>query len=94
MMIIYNVAKLACAIFAFIFYPFNVRGANNIPKDGKAIIVSNHKSNWDPILIAFITYRYIHFLGKQELFENKFFAWFFRTVCVIPVDRDNVKPRT
>lgn len=91
---IYVFGKMFVSLFMLLFYPFNLRGANNIPKDGKAIIVANHSSNWDPLLIAMITYRVIHYLGKIELFKNKFFGWFFKQAHVIPVDRDNVKPRT
>lgn len=91
---IYVLGKFFCSIVVFFLHPFNLKGATNIPQDGKAVIVSNHQSNWDPILIAMITYRFIHFLGKVELFTNKLFAWFFTKVLVIPVDRNNVKPRT
>lgn len=91
---IYIIGKFVCAILVFLLHPFNLKGAENIPKYGRAILVSNHQSNWDPIIIALVTYRFVHWLGKIELFKIGILAWFFKNVCVIPVDRDNVKPRT
>lgn len=91
---LYELGKIVCSFILLIFYPFNVKGVQNIPKEGGAILVSNHQSNWDPIIISMLTYRRIHFLGKVELFKIPFLAWFFKTVCVIPIDRKKVKPRT
>ncbi len=91
---LYNLGKFVCSIILFFFYPFNVFGSQNLPKHGKAIIVANHSSNWDPIIIAMLTYRKIHYLGKAELFKIPLLAWFFRQVQVIPVERNKVKPRT
>ncbi len=91
---IYIIGKFVCSILVFLLHPFNLKGAENIPRYGRAIIISNHQSNWDPIIVAMITYRFVHWLGKIELFQNKLLAWFFKSVNVIPVDRENVKPRT
>lgn len=92
---IYVLAKVFLSIVVLFLHPYNLKGSENIPESGRAILVSNHQSNWDPILIALLTYRQVHFLGKAELFKNKFLTWFFRKQAgVIPVDRKEVKPRT
>lgn len=91
---LYVLGKLVCSFIIMFLHPFNLKGSENLPSDGRAIIVSNHQSNWDPILIAMLTYRKIHFLGKIELFKNKLLGWFFRQVGVIPIDRKDVKPRS
>lgn len=73
-------------IFIRILYPTKVVGRNNIVKGG-AILICNHLSNVDPILIISYNKRKISFLGKKELFNTKLKAWFFRSVGVISVDR-------
>ncbi len=46
-------------------------GAENLPKEGKVLIVSNHKSYLDPPLIAWaLRKRIIFFMAKEELFKG------------------------
>lgn len=52
------------------------------------IICSNHISNWDPLLIMVSYDRKIHMLAKKELFKYKISAWLFKTLNVIPIDRN------
>lgn len=75
-------------IFIRILYPTKVVGRKNIVKGG-AILICNHLSNVDPFLIISYNTRRIYSLGKKELFNTKFKAWFFKSVGVISVDRGN-----
>lgn len=61
---------------------------HNLPKEGACIVVSNHVSAIDPIIIAVgQKHRYVHYMGKAELFKNKFLNWFFLSIGCFPVDR-------
>ena len=73
-------------LFIHILYPTKVVGRKNIVKGG-AILICNHLSNVDPILIISYNKRKINSIGKKELFNTKLKAWFFRTAGVISVDR-------
>ena len=73
-------------IFMRILYPTKVVGRENIPSGG-AIFICNHLSNVDPLLIISYNKRKVYSLGKKELFNTKFKAWFFKSVGVISVDR-------
>ncbi|MBQ2770595.1 MAG: 1-acyl-sn-glycerol-3-phosphate acyltransferase [Clostridia bacterium] len=55
---------------------------------GKAIIVSNHWSMADPVLIAFVSPRIIHFMAKAELFQSWIGNLFFRSINAFPVNRE------
>jgi len=60
-------------------------------KNGKAIIVCNHTSNFDPILISLATLKELYFLAKRELFGvNKFFTWLIKTFNAIPLNREGI----
>jgi 1-acyl-sn-glycerol-3-phosphate acyltransferase len=60
------------------------------PKNKKLIIVANHQSGWDiVILFTCLPYR-VRFIGKKELASNKFKKWFFSSMGVIFVDRDSI----
>ena len=75
-----------------IFYPTWVIHKDRMPKKKKCIATSNHYSNLDALIYNFRFFRKFRFLGKQELFKNKFSAWFFRGLGTIPVDRKQITP--
>lgn len=73
-------------LFRWLF-SLQVVGAENLPKTGGAIIASNHISLWDPPLLGTALPRPIHFMAKQELFENPVLAWVIKQLNAFPVQR-------
>jgi len=73
-------------ILKVLFRPW-VEGVDNIPKDGAAILASNHLSFSDSIFLPLVLRRRITFVAKAEYFEDKKTAWFFRAVGQIPIKR-------
>lgn len=67
-----------------------VYGRQNLRVKGKAIFIANHRSMWDPLMLALISPRNIHFMAKKELFESKIGNFFFRSLYAFPVNRRNV----
>jgi 1-acyl-sn-glycerol-3-phosphate acyltransferase len=49
------------------------------------LLVANHQSYLDPVLVAVHLDRPVSFLAKSELFENPYFAWFIRSLHAFPV---------
>jgi 1-acyl-sn-glycerol-3-phosphate acyltransferase len=69
-----------------------VRGAENVPAEGPAILASNHLAVIDSFFLPLMLDRDIVFIGKQEYFTGKgikgrLVAGFMRGVGTIPVDR-------
>ncbi len=54
---------------------------------GKVIYVSNHVKMSDPIWIAAIVWRCIHFMAKSTLFSSKFLRGAFRLLLTFPVNQ-------
>ena len=54
---------------------------------GKVIYVSNHVKMSDPIWIAAIVWRCIHFMAKSTLFSSKFMTTVFRLHLCFPVNQ-------
>ena len=52
------------------FYKTQITGAENIPERGPALLISNHVSFTDGILISACTSRRIRFLMRDDLFAN------------------------
>lgn len=60
---------IALPIF-FIFYKFEVRGRENLPKNGKFICAANHVSELDPFMVSVAVRKPVAYMAKKELFEN------------------------
>lgn len=83
----YDIMKYILVFVLRILYPYEVHGLENIPKDGKVIVCPNHISNLDPLVLIAAQKRKINFMGKSELFKNKFLAKVFSAMGVFPVNR-------
>lgn len=69
-----------------------VEGLENIPKDGSALIASNHLAVVDSFYLPLMSPRRIFFLAKSEYFtetgfKGRFKKWFFTVSGQIPIDR-------
>lgn len=71
-----------------IFYHIEIKGLENVPKDGAVIFCGNHRSYIDPPLIVATAKRDMKFLAKEELYKNKFLAFLGWAFEAIPVKRD------
>src|SRR5205085_495254 len=56
-----------------------------VPRRGGVLLVSNHQSYLDPVLVALYLPRPMSFLAKSELFRHRFFAWLIRSLNAFPV---------
>ena len=78
-------------LLRLMFRPW-VRGLENIPGDGPAIVASNHLAVIDSFILPLVMDREIVFIGKSEYFtgtglKGRATAGFMRGVGTIPVDR-------
>lgn len=74
---------------ARIFFPTRVVGRKNVPK-GKCILICNHQTSFDVILLAQSLWRKQYYMAKKELFNNKLRGAFIKGIGAFPVDRENV----
>lgn len=77
-------------IYRFWYRP-TIIGKENIPKEGRFIIVGNHIHIMDQCNVVMSTKRVLHYMAKKEYFDPKYkeghHGWFFRSSGCIPVDR-------
>lgn len=64
-----------------------------LPAEGPALLVSNHISGLDPLLLVSACRRPLRFLIAREEYERFGLKWFFRAMGCIPVDRSG-RPET
>ena len=74
-------------------YGTRVFGAENFPREGGAILASNHIGALDSLVIPAMMPGPITFPAKAELFApggglgHRFIAWFLKTIKMVPMDR-------
>ncbi|HVL89597.1 MAG TPA: lysophospholipid acyltransferase family protein [Actinomycetota bacterium] len=88
---IYRVWWLLLVPLIRLYWRVRVTGAENVRRRGGMIIASNHQSGIDPILVCASFWRHVYWLAKVELVITRKVAWFFKSVAVIPVDRNAPK---
>ncbi|ABZ84487.1 1-acyl-sn-glycerol-3-phosphate acyltransferase [Heliomicrobium modesticaldum Ice1] len=86
----YWLYRLLRALFRFPFKHFchwRISGLENVPLDGPLIVVSNHVSNWDPVILACALPRQLHFMAKVELFKIPVLSYVMTACGAYAVDR-------
>lgn len=86
-LISYRICRALMRFLLFSIWRWDVEGLENIPADGPVIIVSNHISYWDPVVIAAAVSRQVFFMSKKELFAIPVFGLLIKSWGVFPVDR-------
>ena len=85
--ICYKIFKFILSPIYKLWYNPKIEGKENIPKDGRFIIVGNHIHIMDQCNVVISTKRILFYMAKKEYFDNKKVAWFFKSAGCIPVDR-------
>lgn len=87
-----NLVWLAFQVFlqnVFVFWlQYRARGTDQIPASGGGLILSNHQSFLDPLLIGLPLTRPVSFLARDTLFPVPVIGWILRHTYVMPLSRD------
>ncbi len=83
----YKIGKVIVRFLLFFVFRIEVKGVENIPESGGAIMVMNHKSNWDVPIASVVSSRKLRFMAKSEMFKTKIGNWFFTSLGAFPVQR-------
>jgi 1-acyl-sn-glycerol-3-phosphate acyltransferase len=68
-------------------YRCRVKGAENMPRTGPAMVAMTHKCFWDPVIAGMIFDRPLRFMAKKELFVNDLAGRFISSLGAFPLDR-------
>ncbi len=72
-------------VLSRIVYRFKVRGDENIPSQGAAILACNHVSFVDAVLLMAASPRPIHFVMDSRIFRVPVLGWIFKLAKAIPI---------
>ncbi len=89
---IYTLITLPQFFLRFIFktiasfrYKLSIYGVKNFPKDGAALLLGNHVSWIDWLIIAISSPRRVSFVIERSIYEKKFLKPIFRFFGLIPI---------
>lgn len=87
-LLMYNTFKWSIVNPMFLTYwQGRIHGASNVPQKGPFLVVSNHASNYDPLLLSCAMGRPIAYMSKEELFRVPLFGQAIRLYGAYPVKR-------
>lgn len=84
---LYWLARAALWVFTHLVCRYHVNGRENVPMNGPLLIVVNHLSWYDPLLLGVVLPRRIWFFTKVEIFRWPIVGLLCRLTEQIPVHR-------
>jgi 1-acyl-sn-glycerol-3-phosphate acyltransferase len=66
-------------------YRLKTRGAQNIPNEGAALVVCNHVSFVDSLIVGAMSHRPIRFVMYYRIYQSPVLGWIFRMAKAIPI---------
>jgi 1-acyl-sn-glycerol-3-phosphate acyltransferase len=73
---------------------YRARGIENVPPRGGGLIVANHQSFLDPLLIGLPLSRPVSYVARDTLFPVPFIGWVLRNTYVMPIKREAASSAT
>lgn len=83
------VKAFATLVFWLFAAPIRTLGRGRLPKSGALLVISNHISNTDPIVVQYACPRLVHFLARKELFNMGPLGWFIKWWRAVPIKQSS-----
>jgi 1-acyl-sn-glycerol-3-phosphate acyltransferase len=88
--LIYETSYFAAALTFTMGWSFRSQGRPNVPRTGPVLLIANHQSFLDPILVGLAARRHLCYLARKTLFKNPAFAWLIRMHNAVPIDQEGI----
>lgn len=87
---LYWFARSICRVILVLMRRWEVFGRENLLATGGLILVANHTSYWDPVVVCCMADRPVYFMAKSELFSVPLLGKLLKKVGVFPVYRNRL----
>ncbi|HYM90181.1 MAG TPA: lysophospholipid acyltransferase family protein [bacterium] len=84
---VYRLSRALIRLVLRVACGFRVEGGEHEPPTGPLLIVSNHVSDLDPLVVGVTLRRPTHFMAKEELFRPPLLRWWITACGGFPVRR-------
>jgi len=86
---IWFVCQVIVGICFTVWLRYRARGVERLPADGGGLLLANHQSYLDPLLVGLPLRRPVSFLARDSLFRVPVIGWILRNTYVMPLSRDS-----
>src|SRR5439155_8535974 len=86
----YEFASWLCGFLVIVLFSARSVGSGNIPRRGAVLLIANHESFIDPILVGVAAGRHLAFLARKTLFKTAFKRALLQTLNAVPIDQEGV----
>ncbi|MCY2963479.1 MAG: lysophospholipid acyltransferase family protein [Planctomycetota bacterium] len=83
----FSLQQIVQVVFA-VWLRYRARGVDRLPIVGPALLLSNHQSFLDPLLVGLPLHRPVSFLARDSLFRVPVLGWLLRKTYVVPLNRE------
>ncbi|MFW6344976.1 MAG: 1-acyl-sn-glycerol-3-phosphate acyltransferase, partial [Halomonas sp.] len=84
--------RLLVYLMVRLLYRLRIEGAEHIPRRGAALVVCNHVSFMDALVVGGACRRPLRFLMDKPIYDSPWLNWLFRLVGAIPVESERHAP--
>ena len=85
---LYNFPTLPFTLLFKLLYRLKVEGLENFPREGALILVANHSSYFDPLVLGVAIPRRINWMVMKAYYDLWWLGWFFKLSYAFRVDVD------
>lgn len=82
--------KFTCRLTAVLVFHIRCHGRQFVPRTGGGLMLSNHQSHLDPILIGLASDRRLNYVARKTLFRFTPFRWLINSLDAIAIDREGL----
>jgi 1-acyl-sn-glycerol-3-phosphate acyltransferase len=83
----YSLLWCPCYAISRLWFGYRFSGKDFVPRTGPVLLVSNHQSHLDPVLVGLACPRQLKYLARVGLFFFPFNLWI-RSLGAVPIDRE------
>jgi 1-acyl-sn-glycerol-3-phosphate acyltransferase len=84
----YKFLYLPAVWLAILCFSTRTRGRWNVPQTGPFLVIANHQSALDPVLLALTMQRPARYLARRTLFSPRLLGWLISICGAIPINHD------
>lgn len=84
----YRAMQAFCRVVTLLLFRVRCQGAAVVPAHGATMLLCNHQSHLDPILIGSVCRRRMQYLARSSLYRFAPLGWLIQSLGGISIDRD------
>jgi len=91
---VWYISQVVVGIIFAVWLRYRARGVEKIPSEGGGLLLINHQSFLDPLLVGLPLRRPISYLARDSLFRVPVIGWILRNTYVKPINREAASTAT